>query len=321
MKNCLYSFVCLILVMSFMTACGDDGNDETPKNAVEAEESYSQDDHKKELCHLFGINPADYHDNWIPYITDDRIVIALARKTDNRIYVSVYDKNKKSVVYKNTDISYTENIKGYSYEKTFEGRLANIYPRYDETKEGFILNILVWYTESGEITIDTMYGQCIETLLFFDGSTTRSKTFAATSNPYLMVSKWFDNSCVLEKQFDGNICYTVKGYLVFENMIIHKGLLRYVLSNDIYLVFDDRKTQVTKYNVQDNPMSGSRDKYIWSRELNLIDNYDTSIKLEYTIEDSSTSIWAISAKFVWEDGTVKIVRFTLDIETGNYALM
>jgi hypothetical protein len=40
-----------------------------------------------------------------------------------------------------------------------------------------------------------------------------------------------------------------------------------------------------------------------------------------SIEDSSTSLWTLSAKFVWEDGTAKTVRFTLNIETGGYVVM
>lgn len=321
-KKHLRILIFMLLALPLMAACGG-GDDESPA-PIDSQITDFYVSAIKELCNMFGINPNDYYDYWMPQTVGDKVIISLARKSDNRVYVAIYDKSKKAVIYRNADISFANTISVPSYDKTFEGKLANIYPCYGETDQGFILNVLVWYTKNGEIDVTTREAMCMQTLLYNDGTTTRSNSFSATADPYVEVGKWFDNSCLLMKQYEGNACYSVKGELLWENKPIYdlfRGYSYYkVISNDEYIHFDYSGTihSVCRYNV--HKMQDPYDGRVWGKQLKLIDNYTDDLKIEYNIEDSSTTLWQLSTKFIWEDGTVKITRYTLDIETGEYTI-
>ena len=319
----LSTLLLLTLGLTMITACGGGGDDIPPQ--VNSGPTSSHDGAVLELCNTFGINPDDYYNYWVPETVGDKVIVSLARKKDNHVFVAIYDMSKKAVVYRNSDIVFTQTISVSSYDTKFNGKLANIYPRYGETKDGFVLIVLAFYTENGEVSLSSFdKALCMQTLLFNDGSTTRIKSFEATERPYVSSVKWFDNSCLLRKQYEDNACYSVKGDLLWENKPInhtYQGILCSMLSSDEYILFTNEydKISVGRYDVRkalrSDPVS------VWFKDLNLIDNFKSDIKVELTIEDSKSSVWTLSAKLIWENGTTKTVRFTLNIETGEYAIL
>lgn len=299
--------IMVAISLPVLIACGGDDNDEIHIEDIRIESSSSN------LFQMFGINQGDYYAfgeyGFANY--EDKIVSSLARKKDNKIYVAVYDKTKKSVIYTNTDVEYTKTIKTTYYEDTNEWDITHIGPIYGETKDGFIIGVCAWYEDR----------ICVQNLLFYDGNDTRIMKMPLSSAdhtyqlepPFEYIDKWYDNSCILSKygSRDCYTCYTDKGELIFSDKVIDKGDIYFPLSHDEYMCID--KLTVKWYNVQNNTC-------VRNRNLKLIDNYTNEVKISYTIEDSNSSFMAISAKFVWKDGTIKIVRFTLNVKTGEYVI-
>ena len=313
----------MVMALPLIVSCGggggDDSGDTTPNSQVINERS----DAVIKLCNMFGINADDYYDYWMPQEKDGKIVISLANKQNNKILVAVYDTNKKSVIYTNTDISFSTTLKIPSYEGTFEGKLANIYPRFSETKNGFIIDALVWYNEKGEVDAGSAFDKvyCIQNLYFYDGSTTKTKQMEASSNSFNELIYWYENSCVLKERLGNYDCYTDKGEHKFSDKWIMSGF-NYPTSYSQYLNVDssDRLT-FNKYDAIDPEYDGKGGKPIWSTTLKLVDNFTNDVIVSYNIKDKSTSEWSITAKLVWENGTTKNVDFTLNIDTGAYKVL
>lgn len=299
-----------ILTMPLLVSCG--GEDE--------KEIFSQvdiiDDRQEainELCKMFGINAADYYDDWETSIKNGKIAICLANKKTNRLLVAIYDTNKKSVVFTNTDISFSTTLSVPSY---FEGKLARLYPIFAETKNGYIIDAIAAYTESGEKDI-TVFEKvmCIQNLFFYDGATTKLKQISASSKAFDEVFSWYDNSCVF-KEWQGNyFCYTDKGEEKFSDKYIQLGE-KYILSYNEYITISP--ILFSRYDINSNKNGSDGGGKVWSTKINLVDNYNSDVKVEHTFEDRTSSEWSISSKFVWEDGTTKVVRWKLDINSGAY---
>lgn len=305
-----------ILTMPLLVSCG--GEDE--------KEIFSQvdiiDDRQEainELCKMFGINAADYYNYWETNTKNGKIAISLANKNSNRLLVAIYDTYKKSVVFSNTDISFSTTISVPSYEEKFEGKLARVYPIFAETKNGFIIDAFVVYTESGETNISIFEKEmCIQNLLFYDGATTKLKQISASSKAFDEIFTWYDNSCVF-KEWQGNyFCYTDKGEEKFSDKYICPGD-NYILSYNEYInIYSNHPIVFSRCDILNPKANGRNGVSVWSREINLIDNYTSDVKVEHTIEDRASSEWSISSKFVWENGTTKVVRWKLDINSGAY---
>lgn len=321
--KCLKSLSLLIavLTMPLVVSCG--GSDEgknTPSDAVYIDERQGA---INDLCSMFGINADDYYDFWMPVTKDDKVVISLANKHSNMIFLAIYDTSKKSVIYTNTDISFSTTLNTNSYEDKLNLKLVNIYPRLCETKNGFIIDVLVWYNESGEIENTSAFEKvmCIQNLYFYDGSTTKTTQMAASSKSFDEIIYWYDNSCVLKERLGNYSCYTDKGELIFSDKWIMNGE-NYALSYSQYINNDssDRIT-FSKYDVINPEFDGTGGRAIWSVKLQLIDNYTDDVNVSYVIKDRSSSEWTISAKFVWENGTSKVVNFTFNVDTGDYKVL
>lgn len=323
MKKFKYWSIILLtaLTLPLMVACGgDDDGSNTPQDSMVTE---GRSGDVKKLCDMFGINADDYYDYWMPLEIDGKIVISLANKQNNKILVAVYDTNKKSVIYTNTDMSFSTTLNMPSYEDTFEGKLANIYPRFCETKNGFIIDALVWYNENGEVDAGSAFDKvyCIQNLYFYDGSTTKTKQMEASSNSFNEIIYWYDNSCVLKERLGNYYCYTDKGELKFSDKWIMSGE-NFPLSYSQYINIDlSSRLIFNKYDILNPEYDGMGGKSIWSTTLQLVDNYTSDVIVTYTIKDKSTSDWSITAKFVWENGTTKIVNFSLNVETGTYKVL
>ena len=97
-----------VLMMFLVVSCGsDDSGNKTPQDSQVTNERTGA---VSQLCNMFGINADDYYDYWMPYTKDDKVVISLANKKTNRLLVAIYDTNKKSVIYTNTDIPFLTTL-------------------------------------------------------------------------------------------------------------------------------------------------------------------------------------------------------------------
>ena len=304
----------LALALPMTISCG--GGDD--KAAPEPQNNYVEDEREagiNKLCQMFGINKNDYLNLWMPLDTNDKIVLALARKTDNKVFVSIYDKKKNSVIYRNTDVSYDNTITVANYDTPFEGKIANIYPIYGESEKGYIASALVWYTPDGEISIaSNTPAKCVQSLYF--SNNTQAKTLDATSSPFTTIEPWYNDSFTLYVRYTGYSCYTTSGELKFANKNFTLDDFYFPISYDEFISISDftiSRTDIKKIGI--TPGGGT----VWQKTLKLVD--DTSnVRSQYSVEDNSTDIWKMSAKFIYENGTTKTVRFILNIKTGEYSI-
>ena len=313
-----------VLMMFLVVSCGsDDSGNKTPQDSQVTNERTGA---VSQLCNMFGINADDYYDYWMPYTKDDKVVISLANKKTNRLLVAIYDTNKKSVIYTNTDIPFLTTLNNAYYENQFEGKLANVYPRFCETKKGFIINVLLWYNEKGEVDISSSIfdkAMCIQNLYFYNGSTTKTTQMEPSSKSFDGIIYWYNNSCVLNVAHTINYyCYTDEGELKFSDKWILGDGDNYAVSYSQYIHIDfTSPISIIKYDVLNPEVDGTGGLGIWSIKPQLIDNYTDDVKVSFDIIDRSTTIWTISAKFVWENGSTKAVNFTLNVDTGEYKVL
>ena len=303
------------IIIPLTISCGGDDKNEN----IEIEPPIEVPNAISDLCKMFGINADDYYDYWRPYSKDDKIVISLANKNSNKLFVAVYDTNKKSVVYTNSDIPFTTKITTSYYDESFEGKIVTVYPIFAETKNGFIIDVIIGYNKTGDILdFNTL---CINNLYFFDGVTSNTKQIPASSTYFDEIIFWHDNSCILDGHLSGvhYWCYTDKGEEVFTD--------KYIESGDNYTISYNEYININKYNKIQfkrldilNPEKNGIKGHVWSKEIKLVDNYSSDLKVEHTIEDRTSSVWSFSSKFVWEDGTTKVVKWQLNIENGDYII-
>ena len=303
----------LALASPVSISCG--GGDD--KTASEPQEKYVEDEREagiNKLCQMFGINKNDYLDLWMPLDINDKTILALARKSDNRVFVSVFDKKKNSVVYRNTDVSYTNTLSVSNYDTPFEGKIANIYPIYNESEKGYIVSALVWYTTDGEISIvSNTPAKCVQTLYFSVGN--KTKTLEPTSSAFTSIEPWYNDSFILYDRASGYTCYTASGAVKFSDKMFTRDDFYFPISYDEFLSIRD--FTFSRINVQN--ISTTSGNTVWQKTLKLVD--DTSkVRCQYTVEDMSSSIWKMTAYFIYENGTTKTVKFTLNINTGEYTI-
>lgn len=303
----------LVLVFPMTISCG--GGDD--KTTIEPQNNYVEDEREagiNKLCQMFGINKNDYLDIWMPLDTNDKTVLALARKTDNKVFVSIFDKKRNTVVYRNTDVSYTNTLSVSNYDTPFEGKIANIYPVYGESEKGYIVSALVWYTPDGEISLESnIPAKCVQSLYF--SNNTKATILDATSSPFTTIEPWYNDSYILYVRYTGYSCYTTSGELKFTNKNFTLDDFNFPISYYEYISI--RNFTITRSNIQNTSSTSSGT--VWQKTLKLLD--DTSnVRSHYIVEDNTTDIWKMSAKFIYENGTTKTVKFTLNIKTGEYSI-
>lgn len=308
------------IIIPLLVACGGDDENEDILVDLPTEE---RSEAIKELCNMFGINADDYYDFWWVCSKDDKVAISLANKKTSKLFVAIYDRTKKSVVYSNSDIYFTTSINTSYFDKSFNGKIIEVSPRFAKTRNGFIINALVKYNESGDRNNLSDVAMCIQNIYFFDGKTTKTKQFPASSNYFDEIYSWYDDSCIFYCYYYNNSgrysCYTDKGEEIFADKYISTDD-RYALSYNEYINIDDKKT-FRRLDVLNPNKNGDRiTNTVWSNEIKLIDNYSSDVKVTHTIEDRTSSNWSLSSKFVWEDGTTKVVQWRLNTETGEYKI-
>lgn len=305
----------LMLITPFVISCG--GDDEVDEQQFVP--SVERPDGFKDFCNVFGFNEELSNDCWMFGGNDNKTVFSLANSNNNKLQVAIYDKKKKSIIYTNTDISFTNSIYTSYYEEILTLKIAQVHPSLVETKNGFIINTEVVYNETGNkdyISSKTMY---IQNLYFFDGITTKTKQMPASSM-YSSLIAWYDDSCLLTGN-EGYSCYTDKGEELFADKYISTKGERYILSYNEYINIYDSKFQFRRLDVLNPDKNGDKvTNTVWSNDIKLIDNYSSDVKVTHTIEDRTTSEWSFSTKFVWENGTTKVVKWQLNIENGEYKI-
>ena len=301
------------IMLPVVTSCGGDEEEEV---TLEQHVDYVLEENMfDEIFRMFGIDRNDYYDNIQPCGYEDKIVIALIRKSDNKVYVAVYDTLKQATIYTNTDIRLEDSISVPYYENTFEGELTGTFPRYCETENGFIIDVTATYTAKPGSTYSYIF---MENLLFFDGSNTVTKQLATTSKPYYEMEKWYGNSCLL-RNYAGYTCYTDKGEVIFSDKVLNWNGERIVVSYEEFILFEkaEDRLRIRKHNVQVDPLYSS----VWDKEIVYGEPIPSDVRTTISIEDKTTTIWTVSVKFVWENGTTKYLRFSLNIETGEYHIL
>ena len=120
---------------------------------------------------------------------------------------------------------------------------------------------------------------------------------------------------------EGYSCYTDKGEELFADKYISTKGERYILSYNEYINIYDSKFQFRRLDVLNPDKNGDKvTNTVWSNDIKLIDNYSSDVKVTHTIEDRTTSEWSFSTKFVWENGTTKVVKWQLNIDNGEYKI-
>lgn len=307
----------LVFITPFVFSCG--GDDVVDDFQPEMELA-PRPDGFKEFCEVFGLNDDVYNDLWSLSINDDKTVFSLANKNNSKLLVAIYDNKKKSIIYTNEDVSFSNSINTSYYEEILTLKVSRVYPLFAETKNGFIINTQVIYNESGDKNDISSKNMIIQNLYFFDGTITKTKQTPASSEYVGNIIAWYDNSCLLSKNTGNYSCYTDKGEELFADKYISIGE-RYILSYNEYINIIDSKYEFRRLDVLNPDKNGVKiTNTVWSNDIKLIDNYSSDVKVTHTLEDRTTSEWSFSTKFVWENGTTKVVKWQLNIENGEYKI-
>lgn len=303
----------LMLITPLVISCG--GNEETDEHQVELPlPSVNYPDGFKEFCNVFGLNEDVFHDLWWFRKNDDKTVFSLANKNNNKLMVAIYDNKNKSIIYTNKDVSFTNSINTSYYEEILTLKVSRVYPLFSKTKNGFIINTQVIYNESGDKYDTSSRSMIIHNFYFFDGIITNTKQTPASSMFFEDIIAWYDNSCLFLDNRRYSSCYTDKGDELFADKSIPNGDL-FALSYNEYININDNKILFRRLDVL-KPINNA----VWSKDIMLIDNYSSDIDVTHTIEDRTSSEWSFSTKFVWKNGTTKIVKWQLNIENGEYKI-
>ncbi len=310
MKKIISIFFVAVWAMVSMSSCGGDEASNTPAENVNYEDEASKK--MNELCGKFGIKASDYYTKKSsPLTVGDELIVTFLRKSDNIVFIGIYNEVEKTIVYTNTDIQLQETLNTPYYENTFEGKIASISPKYMKTENGFIMNVMSYYTSDGNS--ETYMSMCVQNLVSYDGQKTVTKQYAPTTTPMYKIEKWYKNSCLLG--VTKYTCVTDKGEIKFNDKTIYGIMSGQNFPVDYYRYMNFYKNEVKLHDATLDETDVRYNATLWREELYFIRGYENA-KIEYSVEDDSRMNWVMNAKMVWENG--KTIKYTFEInpQTG-----
>ena len=276
------------------------------------------------------------------YYSDEKYYLLVAGKeTNNKLFVGIYDKENKKVVY-TYEVDVPLEVDYNYYEEKNNGIINKINSEFLQVDKGFFIVINISYADKksqGDI--------CINKMLCFDGEITKIVDLEFPKSIYVffhdygwgkkiknIYSKWYYNSVLIhDYEDDALCCYTNKGEKIFANKLCvpfdgarwgqenpHRDLIYYINYEEfIYLTING----ITKYKFIDyDELYYKTRGIVWFKKFDLSTligrEIEDDTKISQTVEDSSTDIWIIKYKYVWVDGMIKEFRVKININNGEY---
>lgn len=339
MKTLKYSFPALFIALfsaMFIMSCSS-SEEELVSIYKDPESEEAQKQIK--IFQLFSINPDDYSEENSSYVTwqlfdynNNKILIAKNKK-NNKLFFGMCNPSTNQVIFKNNDIVLKNTITNNHYDETVVRNLRSIdfsnVIRYDN-KDGFVFCVPIVYRSEGEVKNTSAECKCIYAF-FYDGLKVVALELGLTSYIH-SIYPWYDDSIIFSLDYYDNeyvYCKT-NGEELFRS----KGLW--------YRSDDSRASSIpinyyeclwfgikytSKYDVLFIERNNCKENTsIWYKETNILSSLklnhsEDSYKLKYEIEKRNGNIWIIVCKKYDKDGNCVEIRFSLNIDNGDYEVL
>lgn len=286
-------------------SCGGDDSEPPLTEAVTYEEGQIRTG-----CRIFGLNRESY-DYFNTIDRDNTSIFACIRKSDNALFIGIYDRDTERIIFKNDQIKVNAEETFQYYDQRYTSGISGI--GYDNvvTEKGFVIMINLRYGNSPA-------SMCLPVVYFNNGISTIAKKFELSDMPAYITS-WHSNTCIITISDEVRQCYTDEGKLLYTcaNNIPNdvwfaakESANTYFVTNSdfINLIYEANKLVAYRYDLAEGT-------YLFQNSIEILQGVssDSRVTISVTTGDS----WTIEVKAVAKDGTTKTAIISLNIATGE----
>ena len=304
----LSTIMLVVMIMPLMVACGGSDDDRAPMEQITVEES-----NMRETLKLFGLNRDDY-DSFSMRDIDGVIVVAAHHKTNNKIFVGVYEGSTKKILFTNSDITESKTTGIQYYENTYECTMSGFGFDLVKKDKGLFLMVDVWYSSEGE----SMARACKPILYISNGSNVYVQGVNdAIREPGRLID-WYDDSCISDINGE-QTCYRINGkavYALHDSQILsrYNSDTCYLLSYNDYL-YVDYSTDNHKLTISRRSVHSTED--VWRKSISMFEDMPFDMHFTRTFSRNGDDV-TIQCKAVRSDGKTETKNVVVNLTTGDY---